>query len=52
MNITIDKMSGSEADLQRLGSTVSEAIRQTQMKLSTELSQQVRSGIAASYTRL
>ncbi|WP_432777138.1 hypothetical protein [Brevibacillus gelatini] len=52
VNITIDKMSGSEADLQRLGSTVSEAIRQTQMKLSTELSQQVRSGIAASYTRL
>ncbi|MGG4455792.1 hypothetical protein [Brevibacillus porteri] len=52
VNITIDKMSGTEADLQRLGSTVSEAVRSTQASLSTELSQQVRSGIATSYTRL
>ncbi|UED74466.1 hypothetical protein [Brevibacillus sp. DP1.3A] len=52
VNITIDKMSGAEADLQRIGSTVSEAVRNTQASLSTELSQQVRSGIATSYTRL
>ncbi|MGG4440799.1 hypothetical protein [Brevibacillus fortis] len=52
VNITIDKMSGTEADLQRIGSTVSEAVRSTQASLSTELSQQVRSGIATSYTRL
>ncbi|TQK62097.1 hypothetical protein FB479_106180 [Brevibacillus sp. AG162] len=52
VNITIANMSGTEADLQRLGSTVSEAVRNTQASLSTELSQQVRSGIATSYTRL
>jgi hypothetical protein len=52
VNITIAKMSGTEADLQRIGSTVSEAVRNTQASLSTELSQQVRSGIATSYTRL
>ncbi|MCC8434150.1 hypothetical protein HP567_006250 [Brevibacillus sp. M2.1A] len=52
VNITIANMSGTEADLQRLGSTVSEAVRNTQASLSTELSQQVRSGIASSYTRL
>ncbi|NRR04503.1 hypothetical protein HP570_20020 [Brevibacillus sp. RS1.1] len=52
VNITISNMSGTEADLQRLGSTVSEAVRNTQASLSTELSQQVRSGIATSYTRL
>ncbi|GED60281.1 hypothetical protein ABER61_27750 [Brevibacillus formosus] len=52
VNITIANMSGTEADLQRLGSTVSEAVRSTQASLSTELSQQVRSGIATSYTRL
>ncbi|WP_312113539.1 hypothetical protein [Brevibacillus reuszeri] len=52
VNITIDKMSGNDADLQMLGATVSEAIRHTQSRLSTELSQQVRSGIATSYNRL
>lgn len=52
VNITIANMSGTEADLQRLGSTVSEAVRSTQASLSTELSQQVRSGIATSYTKL
>lgn len=52
VNITIDKMSGTDADLQRIGSTVSEAIRTTQASLSTELSQQVRSGIASSYPRM
>ncbi|WP_429845194.1 hypothetical protein [Brevibacillus sp. FIR094] len=52
VNITIANMSGTETDLQRLGSTVSEAVRNTQASLSTELSQQVRSGIATSYTRL